>query len=532
MISVIVPAKDASQTLGECLQALLHQEGLQFDHDYEVIVVDDGSTDDTAEIAHEHAVRVIRQTNLGPAAARNSGARIARGTWLAFTDADCAPSPTWLRNLTHPLHNPEVVGVKGVYRTRQTTLVARFVQLEYEYKYARMRNQAVIDFIDTYSAAYRKKVFLLNGGFDESFRVPSVEDQEFSFRLARKGYRMVFEPSAVVFHYHDRSLSEYLNRKFGIGYWKAFMLHWIPEKTFSDSHTAPTQRAEILLLAMLLVTIPFVALWPLYAFITFLIVLAVFLTVASPFLSFIRKRDPQVLWVAPLMLLGRAGALGLGLLKGFILPPRAEAKGYPCLSMHVRWLKRMMDIAGACIGLFLSAPVIACASIAIRLDSPGPIFFRQVRAGENGKPFTMFKLRTMVDGADQMVTDLLHYSQLSGPVFKILDDPRVTHVGRHLRRWSLDEIPQFWNVLKGEMSLVGPRPEELRMVELYNDYQRQRLMVKPGLTGPMQVNGRGGLDFDQRLQLELNYLRNYTLLEDFKIIFKTFRAVFSAEGAS
>ncbi len=142
MISVIVPAKDAAKTLAECLQALLHQEGLQLDHDYEVIVVDDGSTDDTAEIAEQHAVKVIRQSNRGPAAARNAGARIARGGWLAFTDADCAPSPTWLIDLTQPFINPEVVGVKGVYRTHQTALVARFVQLEYEYKYARMRNQA------------------------------------------------------------------------------------------------------------------------------------------------------------------------------------------------------------------------------------------------------------------------------------------------------------------------------------------------------------------------------------------------------
>ncbi len=532
MISVIVPAKDAAKTLRECLQALLHQEGLQLEHDYEVIVVDDGSIDDTAEIAEQHAVRVIRQANAGPAAARNAGARIARGTILAFTDADCAPTPTWLRNLTQPFHNPEVVGVKGVYRTRQTALIARFVQLEYEYKYARMRHQAVIDFIDTYSAAYRKEVFILNGGFDESFLVPCVEDQEFSFRLARKGYHMVFEPSAVVFHDHDRTLSEYLQRKFGIGYWKAFMLRWIPEKTFSDSHTAPTQRAEILLLAMLIVTIPFTAIWPLYASLFFLIILALFLVATSPFLMFIRKHDLQVLWVAPGILLGRAGALGLGLLKGFILPPKAESKGFSCTSMRVRLIKRILDIAGACIGLLLSAPVIACAAIAIRLDSHGPIFFRQVRAGENGKPFTMFKLRTMVDGAEQMVSEVIHKSQLTGPVFKIPNDPRVTHVGRHLRRWSLDELPQFWNVLKGEMSLVGPRPEELRIVELYNDDQRQRLMVKPGLTGPMQVNGRGGLDFDTRLQLELNYLKNYSLLEDLKIIFKTLSAVFSGEGIS
>jgi lipopolysaccharide/colanic/teichoic acid biosynthesis glycosyltransferase len=437
-----------------------------------------------------------------------------------------------LSHLTQPFDNTEVVGVKGVYRTRQTALVPRFVQLEYEYKYARMRNQGAIDFIDTNSAAYRKNVFLLNGGFDESFRVPSVEDQEFSFRLARKGYRMVFEPSAVVYHAHDPTFSDYLKRKIGIGYWKATMLQWIPEKTFSDSHTAPTQRVEILILAILLVTIPFVVVWPLFASIFFLVTLAVFFATASPFLLFIGIRDFQVFLIAPWMLLGRAGALGMGLLKGFILPPKTEPKGYPYLSMRMRLIKRMIDIAGGCVGLCLSSPAIACAAIAIRLDSRGPIFFQQVRAGENGKPFTIIKLRTMVVGADRMVTDVVNKSQLKGPVFKIPDDPRVTQVGRYLRRWSVDELPQFWNVLKGEMSLVGPRPEELGIVELYNDFQRQRLMVKPGLTGPMQVNGRGRLDFDQRLQLELDYLSNYSLQEDFKIIFKTISAVFASEGVT
>lgn len=529
MISVIIPAKDAANTLGQCLQALLHQEGLQLKQDYEVIVVDDGSSDNTVEIAEQHAVRVIRQTQAGAAAARNAGVRIAKGTLLAFTDADCVPSPTWLRDLTRPFDNPQVVGVKGVYRTHQTGLVARFVQVEYEYKYARMQRMQSIDFIDTYSAAYRTEVFIQNGGFDETFTVPSVEDQELSFRLRRKGYKMVFEPSAVVFHYHDENFMEYLQRKFGIGYWKAFMLRWIPEKAFSDSHTAPTQRAEITLLALLIASLPWMVLWPVSASITFLVILAVFFVVTSPFLLFISKRDAQVAWIAPGMLLGRAGALGLGLLKGIIMPPKAEPKGLACLSMHVRFIKRIIDIAGGSIGLILSTPVIVCAAIAIRIDSHGPIFFKQARVGENGKPFNMLKLRTMVDGADRMVMDVLHKSPLKGPAFKIPNDPRVTRVGRYLRRWSLDELPQFWNVVRGEMSIVGPRPEEIRMVELYTDYQRQRLMVKPGLTGPMQVNGRGGLDFERRLQLELNYIRNYSLLVDFKILLKTIPAVFSGE---
>lgn len=531
MISVVVPAKDSANTLKGCMQALLHQEGMHYGQDYEVIVVDDGSSDETAEIARQHAVRVICQPNLGPAAARNAGARVANGEILAFTDADCTPSPTWLSDLTKPLGIPQVVGVKGVYRTYQTELIARFVQLEYEYKYVRMRKQATIDFIDTNNAIYRKDLFILNGGFDESFRVPSVEDQEFSFRLARKGYRMVFEPSAIVYHAHDRTLVEYLQRKFGIGYWKAYMLRWTPEKTFSDSHTAPTQRIEILLLALLLTIIPLIALSPFYASILFLIILVVFFVVTSPYLMFIARRDVPVLWIAPGMLLGRAGSLGMGLLKGFILPPKAASKGFPCQSMHVRLIKRLMDVVGSCIGLLLFGPLIALAAIAIKLDSPGPVFFRQTRVGENGKPFTMVKLRTMVIGADQMVMDMLNKNQLKGPAFKILKDPRITRAGRFLRRWSLDELPQFWNVLKSEMSLVGPRPEELRIVELYNDDQRQRLMVKPGLTGPMQVSGRGELDFEARLQLEIDYLKNYTLLEDLRIIFQTFAVVFSGKGA-
>ena len=530
MISVIIPAKNAAKTLRECLQAVMQQENFQYGQDYEVIVVDDGSTDNSAQIADEFNATVFHQSNAGAAAARNAGAKIARGTVLAFTDADCAPSFTWLEDLIRPFQNPEVVGVKGVYRTHQTELTARFVQLEYEYKYARMRNQTAIDFIDTYSAAYCKDIFMLNGGFDESFKVPSVEDQELSFRLVRKGYRLVFEPSAVVYHYHDRNLSEYIHRKYVIGYWKAIMLKWIPEKVFSDSHTAPTQRVEIILLGLLLVTLPFVLLFQHSAFLFTLFLLALFIGNTSPFLVFIGKRDTPVLWVVPGMLFVRAGALGWGLLKGFFQPSKQKVEGFPFQSMRTRLIKRIIDIVGSCIGIFLSTPVIVCAAVVIRMDSHGPIFFRQVRAGENGKPFMMIKLRTMVDGAELMVPEVLNRSQLKGPAFKIPNDPRITRVGRYLRRWSLDELPQFWNVLKGEMSLVGPRPEELGIVKLYNDYQRQRLLAKPGITGPMQVSGRGGLEFETRLQLELNYLRNYSLLEDFKIILKTISAVFSGEG--
>lgn len=531
MISVIVPARNAEKMLESCLQALIHQQGLYFGQDYEVIVVDDGSSDGTAQVAQETGVKLITIAHHGPAAARNAGARVANGQILAYTDADCIAAPTWLLDLSHPFYTSDIVGVKGVYRTSQQELIARFVQLEYEYKYVRMRKLAYIDFIDTNNAAYRTDIFLENGGFDESFPVPSVEDQEFSFRLARKGYHMIFEPQACVFHQHDRTLLEYLSRKFNIGYWKAYMLRWTPEKTFSDSHTAPTQRLEILVLALLFATFPLMFIWSAVGIPVFFLTLLIFQLITIPFLSFIAKSDLQVLAVAPLMLLFRAGALGTGLLKGFLVPPVKETRGLPCQSMKVRFVKRLLDLIGASFGLVISIPVIFITAVAIRLDSPGPVLYRQQRAGENGKPFMILKLRTMVVDADEQIDDVLQMSHLNGPAFKIQNDPRITRVGRFLRRWSLDELPQFWNVLEGEMSLVGPRPEELRIVEKYTDAQRERLIVKPGMTGPMQVSGRGELDFEQRLQLEISYLRNYSLAKDFSILCKTLHAVLSGEGA-
>jgi len=194
-------------------------------------------------------------------------------------------------------------------------------------------------------------------------------------------------------------------------------------------------------------------------------------------------------------------------------------------------LKRILDIIVSVVGLLLTAPILFIACLAIKLDSPGPAFFSQERIGLNGKPFRMVKLRTMVMGAERQLVQVLAANPLQGPVFKIPNDPRVTRVGRFLRRWSLDELPQFWNVLRGEMSLVGPRPEESWVVAQYDDQQRSRLMVKPGLTGPMQVSGRGDLDMDARLKLELDYIHNYSISDDLKILIKSLPAIISGKGA-
>jgi lipopolysaccharide/colanic/teichoic acid biosynthesis glycosyltransferase/GT2 family glycosyltransferase len=527
-VSVIVPVYNDVDRLERCLTALRAQRYAE--DEYEIIVVDDGSIDNPKQAAQAYGARTIIQGQQGPAAARNAGARTAHGEILVFTDSDCAPSRDWLSKMLEPFDDPRVVGVKGIYGTHQKAFVPRFVQQEYEAKYRRMASLKNIDFIDTYSAAYRRDVFLENGGFDTAFPVPSVEDQEFSFRLARKGYPMVFAPAATVYHIHDWNLREYLQRKFNIGYWKAIMLRRVPEKLLSDSHTLPAQRLQIAFLLLALAAALASALWPAMGLVA-LCAIVLFFGVDVPFLYHVARREPRLLIAVPGLLVARAAALGAGLLIGLLFPPSLQPKGAVGLQPLERGLKRILDIFGAIVGLILSIPFVAAAAVAIRLDSPGPIFFRQARAGEHGKPFEVLKLRTMVQGAELRVEEVLDQNPLDGPVFKIPNDPRVTRVGRWLRRWSLDELPQFWNVLKGEMSLVGPRPEETWVVAQYNDEQRQRLSVKPGLTGPMQVGGRGSLDMEQRLALDLEYIQNYSLGRDLKILLQTITAVFKAEGA-
>ena len=194
-------------------------------------------------------------------------------------------------------------------------------------------------------------------------------------------------------------------------------------------------------------------------------------------------------------------------------------------------IKRALDLLVSSLSLLILAPLFAVIALAIRIDSPGPVFFRQERVGKNGEPFTMVKFRSMEDGAEARLDEVVDLSSLAEPAFKVRNDPRVTRVGRFLRRTSLDELPQLINVLTGHMSLVGPRPEESAVVELYDERQRVRLAAKPGLTGPMQVYGRGDLSFEERLAIERDYLENPSILSDLAIILRTPRAVIRGDGA-
>jgi exopolysaccharide biosynthesis polyprenyl glycosylphosphotransferase len=194
-------------------------------------------------------------------------------------------------------------------------------------------------------------------------------------------------------------------------------------------------------------------------------------------------------------------------------------------------LKRTFDLVFSAALLTMLAPLFLAIAIAIKLDSRGPVFFKQLRAGIRGEPFRIVKFRTMVEGADERISEVVQLDELEQPMFKLRDDPRVTRVGRVLRRLSLDELPQLINVLRGQMSIVGPRPEELELVKRYRPEDRFRLAVRPGITGPMQVNGRGNLTFAERLSLELNYIENLSLNRDLRLLAQTASAVVRRRGA-
>jgi exopolysaccharide biosynthesis polyprenyl glycosylphosphotransferase len=201
------------------------------------------------------------------------------------------------------------------------------------------------------------------------------------------------------------------------------------------------------------------------------------------------------------------------------------------ISRMTRGLKRVLDILLAVVILVFALPLLILTAVAIVIDSRGPILFRQGRAGEHGRPFQMLKFRTMVRNAEALLPELVAFEELDAPMFKLKADPRVTRVGRWLRLTSIDELPQLVNVLRGEMSIVGPRPEQLDLVERYAAEAQFRLQVKPGITGPMQVYGRGELTFDERLAVEREYVENLSLARDVRIVLMTIPAVFGRRGA-
>jgi lipopolysaccharide/colanic/teichoic acid biosynthesis glycosyltransferase len=191
----------------------------------------------------------------------------------------------------------------------------------------------------------------------------------------------------------------------------------------------------------------------------------------------------------------------------------------------------MLDIIGSLVAVILLSPFMLISAIAVRLTSRGPIVYKQMRVGRAGKTFTMLKFRTMQNNADHLIDELREQHNLNDPMFKLTNDPRITKVGNFLRRWSLDETPQLFNVLGGSMSLVGPRPHPLDDVDRYEAEAFRRLALKPGMTGLWQVEGRSDLTWDQALQLDLHYVEKWSLESDVFLLAKTTKAVLNRSGA-
>ncbi len=216
----------------------------------------------------------------------------------------------------------------------------------------------------------------------------------------------------------------------------------------------------------------------------------------------------------------------------------AGLEGLPVVEMTAaqadadrRYMKRIVDIVVSWLVVVLLLPLELLIVTAIKLTSRGPVLFGQLRVGENGEPFTMYKFRTMTDHAEQELADLLQHNEAVGHIFKIRDDPRVTAVGRVLRRFSMDELPQFWNVLRGEMSIVGPRPPLPREVDQYDVRHLARLRTKPGITGLSQISGRSDLGFEDIVMLDRRYVDDWSLWLDFSIMAKTVLVVLGGKGA-
>lgn len=315
LYSVIIPAYNSSGTLSDCLAALEAQTVPRAQ--FEVIVVDDGSTDDTSKVAALFPVHLILQANRGPAAARNRGARAARGAVLVFTDADCVPSENWLFEMVQPLADPGTVAVKGAYRTRQRSWVARFAQIEFEERYEMLERTIRVDMVDTYAAAYRKDVFLELGGFDEAFPAPNGEDLDLSYRLEAAGHRLAFNPRALVFHTHPARLRTYLRLKYSRAYWRVMVYRRYPGKVARDSYTPVLLKLQTVLFAGML-PLAGVLLLTRNAPLALTIFAGVMLVLSLSLTRRAWTRDRAVALVTPGLVLLRAGALAFGSIVGVI----------------------------------------------------------------------------------------------------------------------------------------------------------------------------------------------------------------------
>ncbi|KJU83079.1 glycosyl transferase family 2 [Candidatus Magnetobacterium bavaricum] len=314
-VSVIVPAYNAAATIGKCMEGLFRQTFNR--DDYEVIVVDDGSEDATVKCLGGFPVKLYRQPNRGPAAARNHGAGGASGDILLFTDSDCVCDQSWIQEMLKPFETPNIAAVKGVYRNAQTSLTSRFAQVEFEERYELLKKSAFIDMVDTYSAAIKREVFEGIGGFDEGFPRANNEDTELSYRLCAAGHKMVFNPNAIVYHLnHPASILKYARQKFWRGYWRMVVYRRYPKKMFKDSYTPQSLKLQILTVFALLFSLALVPVYGPFLYAS-LFLAAIYVVLTLGFVRFAFSRDRPIGLLSTFYLALRAISIGCGVLYFF-----------------------------------------------------------------------------------------------------------------------------------------------------------------------------------------------------------------------
>lgn len=286
--TVIIPTYNSADRIG-CTLTAVEAALKNSKYSAEVIVVNDGSSDNTRNIVSKFPkAKQIIIPNGGPSKARNVGAKVAQGDYLIFIDDDCVPTITWFSSLLDAFQiDPTIYGAKGAYKSVQPQFFARFTQLEYEHKYEKLLKNRYIDFVDTYSAIYRKKAFVEAGGFNENFKQASAEDTDLSFRINERGGRLVFVPDAIVFHTHPDTARKYFKKRYTFAFWRLVSTSKIPSKVMNDDHTHQTQKLQIVLTGLFsfLVPIEFFLLGTSWLFLLYLFL---FCLVCSPFLYFVR----------------------------------------------------------------------------------------------------------------------------------------------------------------------------------------------------------------------------------------------------
>jgi cellulose synthase/poly-beta-1,6-N-acetylglucosamine synthase-like glycosyltransferase len=316
MITIIIPVYNAGKTIQTCLESLVNQKTSR---KYEIIFIDDGSEDNSLNIMNSMKnkgdISVISQSNSGPAKARNVGAKLAKGDILVFTDSDCELDVYWLEEMTKPFDDEDVIGVQGSYKTKQKGIIPRYEQYEIENSYIRYNRNKYIDAIGTYSAAYRRMIFMKYGGFNTTYKLASGEDFDLSYKMAADGHRMVFNNKAICYHQHPDSLLSYLKIKHKRGYWRVLLYGNHSDKIISDSYTPNIQKYQFMLVYVTII----LSLLIIYntAYLT-IVILAFVVYMISCMSNMVRAFyvTPGMAILVPIITYLRAIVFGVGMIRG------------------------------------------------------------------------------------------------------------------------------------------------------------------------------------------------------------------------